>query len=89
LTGRLAPDFKTLANFRRDNGAGICAVCSQSGNPRGRPKGARNKMLALNEERLKDFIMIGAYRTIKVNDGPRQAIVRSVAGNAVKGQHRS
>ena len=29
LTGRLAPDFKTIANFRRDNGAGICAVCSQ------------------------------------------------------------
>ncbi len=23
LTGRLAPDFKTIADFRRDNGAGI------------------------------------------------------------------
>ena len=29
LTGRLAPDFKTIANFRRDNGAGIRAVCRQ------------------------------------------------------------
>src|SRR3978361_1092858 len=29
LTGRLAPDFKTIANFRRDNGAAIRAVCSQ------------------------------------------------------------
>lgn len=29
LTGRLAPDFKTIANFRRDNGAAIQAVCSQ------------------------------------------------------------
>jgi len=28
-TGRLAPDFKTIANFRRDNGAAIRAVCSQ------------------------------------------------------------
>ena len=27
LTGRLAPDFKTIADFRRDNGAGIRAVC--------------------------------------------------------------
>ena len=29
LTGRLAPDFKTIANFRRDNGPAIGAVCSQ------------------------------------------------------------
>jgi transposase len=27
LTGRLAPDFKTIADFRRDNGTGIRAVC--------------------------------------------------------------
>jgi transposase len=27
LTGRLAPDFKTIANFRKDNGAGIRQVC--------------------------------------------------------------
>ena len=29
LTGRLMPDFKTIANFRRDNGSAIGAVCSQ------------------------------------------------------------
>ena len=29
LTGRLAPDFKTIASFRRDNGAAIGAVCAQ------------------------------------------------------------
>ena len=29
LTGRLAPDFKTIADFRRDNGAGIRNVCKQ------------------------------------------------------------
>jgi transposase len=29
LTGRLAPDFKTIANFRRDNGPAIRAVCRQ------------------------------------------------------------
>jgi len=29
LTGRLAPDFKTIANFRRDYGPAIRAVCGQ------------------------------------------------------------
>jgi transposase len=29
LTGRLAPDFKTIANFRRDNGSAIRAACGQ------------------------------------------------------------
>lgn len=29
LTGRLAPDFKTIADFRRNNGAGIRNVCKQ------------------------------------------------------------
>ena len=29
LTGRRAPDFKTIANFRRDNGPAIRAVCGQ------------------------------------------------------------
>jgi transposase len=29
LTGRLAPDFKTIANFRRSNGEGIRAACAQ------------------------------------------------------------
>jgi transposase len=27
LTGRLAPDFKTIADFRRDNGPAIRNVC--------------------------------------------------------------
>ena len=29
LAGRLAPDFKTIADFRKDNGAAIRAVCRQ------------------------------------------------------------
>src|SRR5207245_4137773 len=29
LTRRLAPDFKTIADFRRDNGAAIRAACAQ------------------------------------------------------------
>src|SRR4030065_687084 len=29
LTGRLTPDFKTIASFRKDNGVGIRNVCRQ------------------------------------------------------------
>jgi hypothetical protein len=68
----------------------------QSGNPKGRPKGARNKLPALNEERLKFIILTEAYRTIKITEGKRQksipmavAIVRSVAVSAARGLHRS
>jgi hypothetical protein len=68
----------------------------RSGNPRGRPKGAKNKTPALNEERLKDIILAEAYRSIKVRDGEKsvsvpiaQAVVRSLAVNAAKGQHRA
>ena len=68
----------------------------KSGNPRGRPKGARNKLPALNEERLKSIVLQEAYRTIKVRDGEKNvtvpmatAIVRSVAVNAAKGNNRA
>jgi transposase len=30
LPGRLVPDHKTIANFRRDNGPAICMTCAQS-----------------------------------------------------------
>ena len=68
----------------------------RSGNPAGRPKGARNKMPALNEERLKSIVLEEAYRAIRINDGDKQikvpmaqAIVRALAVNAVKGQQRA
>lgn len=67
-----------------------------SGNPRGRPKGARNRLPALNEERMKNIILEEAYRLIKVNDGDRQikmpvakAVVRSLALGAAKGHARA
>jgi Family of unknown function (DUF5681) len=66
----------------------------QSGNPKGRPKGARNK--PLGPDRLREIILAEAYRPIKVNEGKRQisvpmteAIVRALAVNAARGQLRS
>jgi len=68
----------------------------RSGNPKGRPKGAKNRRPALHEERMKDIILDEAYRTIKVNDGASQisvpmaqAVIRSLAVNAAKGNQRA
>lgn len=67
-----------------------------SGNPGGRPKGAKNKRPALREERLKGIILEEAYRDVKVRDGDEhvsvpvaQAVVRTLAVNAAKGQARA
>ena len=67
-----------------------------SPNPRGRPKDIKNRLPGLSEERMKSIILTEASRDIKVRDGDRnvtvliaQAVLRSLAGNAVKGQHRS
>lgn len=68
----------------------------QSGNPRGRPKGAKNHAPVLGEERLKGIILTEAYREIAVRDGDQnvtvpmaQAIVRAIAVSAAKGNARA
>jgi hypothetical protein len=68
----------------------------ESGNPSGRPKGARNKKRTPASESLEDIILAEAYRTIQVNDGDRrvsmsmaQAIIRALAVSAAKGNIRS
>jgi len=68
----------------------------RSGNPKGRPKGAKARRPAPHAERLRGIILEEAYRTIAVRDGLRevkvpmaQAIVRALAVNAVKGQQRA
>lgn len=64
----------------------------QSGNPKGRPKGKKNRREAPRHERLKSIILEEAYRTIKFNDGAAQvsvpvaqAVMRSLAVTAAKG----
>lgn len=69
----------------------------QSGNPRGSLKRAVRKVVpALNDERLKTLILEEAYRTISINDQNgqldipmAQAVVRSLAVNAAKGNQRA
>jgi hypothetical protein len=78
------------------------AVCVKLCNIKGarlwrtRPRGARNKRPALNEERLKGIILDEACRTITINEGEKrisipiaQAVVRAMAVNAARGQHRA
>ena len=68
----------------------------KSGNPKGRPKGKKKSAQIPQHERLKEIILEEAYRAIKVNDGNQQvtvpmaqAIVRSLAVTAVKGNTRA
>lgn len=68
----------------------------KSGNPKGRPKGSKNKVQSPLAERMKDLIIEESYRDISVRDGDRtvtvpmaQAILRSMSLKAAKGDHRS
>lgn len=68
----------------------------QSGNPRGRPKGAKNKLPSLGEERLKTIVIQEAYRQIKVREGEKSitvpmatAVVRALAVSGAKGNNRA
>lgn len=69
-----------------------------SGNPKGRPKGARNKPKSTfaSPTQLEDIILHEAYREVVVQDGSQtltlpiaQVAVRSIAAKAAKGDHRS
>lgn len=70
-----------------------------SGNPKGRPRGARTAKKSsglADSERLKAIIKAEAYRTIRVPDGGAivsmsmaEAVMRSIAVNAAKGHARS
>lgn len=70
----------------------------QTGNPHGRPRGSGKRPAppALNAERLKAIVLEEAYRKVSVNDNNgtisipmAQAVVRSMAVNAAKGNQRA
>ena len=68
----------------------------RSGNPRGRPKGTKNYKPEVNHEWLQEIVLEEAYRKIRVRDGDRQvdvpmaqAVVRTLAVNAAKGNNRA
>jgi len=71
-------------------------VKGQSGNLKGRPKGAKTKRPKAYEEKLKNIIYEEAYREITVQDGHgpvsipmAQAVARSLSVNAAKGNQRA
>ena len=68
----------------------------QSGNPRGRPKGATSRAPAQPPDRLTQIVLDEASRLIPVRDGDRtvtvsmaQAIIRRLAVDAAKGEPRA
>jgi hypothetical protein len=65
----------------------------RSGNPRGRPKGSKNK--PVNEESLASIFLDEAHRLVNISDGEKpisvtmaRAVSRSVSVNAAKGKYR-
>ena len=68
----------------------------KSGNPKGRPKGSKNTMPTLAEERIKKLILEEAYRTVPIIEKGRRisipiitAVLRAVAMNAARGNNRA
>ena len=68
----------------------------QSGNPEGRPKGAKTRKSKHQDEQLKELVLQEAYREVVVQDNGQdlpmpvaQAALRSLAIQAAKGNVRS
>src|SRR6516225_6229504 len=64
LVGRLAPDFKTIADFRKDNSAAIRAVCGQFVEPCRRLKLLTHAVVSIDGSKFK------AVNTIDRNIDP-------------------
>ena len=68
----------------------------RSGNPGGRPKGAKSSEPALSGERLKAIVLEEAYRPVTVGEGDRkvtlpiaQAVIRRLTLQAAQGEPRA
>ena len=95
-----APKKKAVANLPNSYEVGYAKPPAetrfkpgQSGNPRGRPKGAKNKPQHISTDTLHDIILSEAYRKVTITEGNKRkeipilrATVRSIALAAAKGQ---
>lgn len=73
-----------------------CFKPGQSGNPKGRPKGAKNKPARVGEWRYDEIIFEEAFRTVKVRDNGRlvempvlRASIRTMGLQAASGNVRA
>jgi transposase len=79
LTGRLAPDFKTIADFRRDNGGAITAVCSRFVSLCRRMKVFSHAVVAIDGSKLKAVNSRDRNYTVGKIRGRREQLEESVA----------
>ena len=79
LTGRLAPDFKTIADFRRDNGCAITAVCSRFVSLCRRMRVFSHAVVAIDGSKLKAVNSRDRNYTVGKIRGRREQLEESVA----------
>jgi len=79
LTGRLAPDFKTIADFRKDNGSAITAVCSRFVSLCRNMKVFSHAIVAIDGSKLKAVNSRDRNFTAGKIKGRRQQLEESVA----------
>ena len=79
LTGRLAPDFKTISDFRRDNGGAITAVCSRFVSLCRRMKVFSHAVVAIDGSKLKAVNSRDRNYTVGKIRGRREQLEESVA----------
>ena len=79
LTGRLAPDFKTIADFRKDNGGAITAVCSRFVALCRKMKVFSHAIVAIDGSKLKAVNSRDRNFTVGKVKGRRKQLEESVA----------
>ena len=79
LTGRLAPDFKTIADFRKDNGGAITAVCSRFVALCRKMKVFSHAVVAIDGSKLKAVNSRDRNFTVGKVKGRRKQLEESVA----------
>ena len=79
MTGRLAPDFKTIADFRKDNGSAITAVCGRLVSLCGNMKVLSHAIVAIDGSKLKAVNSRDRNFTVGKIKGGRHQLENSVA----------